>query len=129
MEKYLSATPQATVLITILTAAFFINALVYLFRLVCSLIWREKKPRKYGGLWKLPYCMLLLLGIHPPRTFSYPMLGICLILWFFALACAIIQWSRRLPVAFSPGWTTTSPSMTISGVRPGTRRNNRNFTM
>lgn len=115
MEKYLSATPQATILFSILTMAFFINALIYLFRLICSLIWGEKKAQKYGSLWMLPYGLLLLLGIHPPHTFSYPMLRICLILWIFALICAIIQ-SKALSRLTWRKWGAEMTMQIIQGV-------------
>lgn len=91
MEKYLSATLQTTVLLTIFTTVFFINALIYLFRLIFYLIWHERRSCPYRGLWGLPYGLVILLGIHPPGTFNCRILEICLFLWLFALSCAIIQ--------------------------------------
>lgn len=74
MEKYLSATPQATVLLVMFAAAFFITATVYLYRLIWGLIWQKEGAGKYGSLWLLPYGLILLLGINPPGTFNLHLL-------------------------------------------------------
>ena len=70
MEKYLSATPQATVLLAMFAAAFFIAAAVCLYRSIWGLIWQKEGAGKYGSLWLLPYGLILLPGINSPGTFN-----------------------------------------------------------
>lgn len=74
MEKYLSATPQATVLLAMFAAAFFIAAAVCLYRSIWGLIWQKEGAGKYGSLWLLPYGLILLPGVTPPGTFNLHLL-------------------------------------------------------